>query len=216
MDARVLLDLVARLRLLGRVALDALLHIRQREDLIGRLGPDDVGELADHRVLILAERQLREAGPRIEDVVQEIPAGRLEDLLELRVAGGVGLVDRAHELGGDLRERLLAAVVLVHDARGRRLGRVQDEVLRLRAQAGDLALVMVEREMHARDIRQVRRDVVVADRHLPVLHVLGVGERDLVHQAEAPEQRGAHQAVEVVACDQPVGFRHGSAPPPAR
>ena len=65
---------------------------------------------------------------------------------------------------------------------------------------------MVEGEVDAGNVGQVRRDVALGQLDLAVLHVLGMDEEDVVEHADLLEQRGAHQTVEIGARDQPVAL----------
>ena len=67
---------------------------------------------------------------------------------------------------------------------------------------------MVEREVDARDVRQVGRDVAVGQLDLAVLHVLGVDEQDVVEHA-----RAASAAPRTPARRSPSASPAGSAPP---
>jgi hypothetical protein len=57
--------------------------------------------------------------------------------------------------------------------------------------------MVIECQVHARHIRQIGGDVVVADRDLTVLHILRVDEQDLFDQVQVLEQHRTHQAVEI-------------------
>jgi len=70
-----------------------------------------------------------------------------------------------------------------------------------------LAEVMVEDQVRAGHVREVRRDVLAGDLDLAVLHVFRVDELDLVHHAELLQEHGAYETVEVAARDQSIlGF----------
>jgi hypothetical protein len=69
--------------------------------------------------------------------------------------------------------------------------------------------MMVENQVRSRDVRQVGRDVVRTDVDLPVLHVLGVNELDLLDHVEVLQQHRTHQTVEIAACDK-AEFSHES------
>ncbi len=58
---------------------------------------------------------------------------------------------------------------------------------------------MIERQMHARNKRQIGGDVAFRNFDLAVLHVLGMDELDLVDHVELVEQNGADQAIEIAA-----------------
>ena len=111
-----------------------------------------------------------------------------------------GLVDRAHQILANPREVRLAAKIAVDDAGGGESLGIDDVVGRRAAGAAlDLARMMVERQMAARDIRQVGGDVARRDRDLAVLHVLGMDEGDLVDQFQLFQENAAHQAIEITA-----------------
>ena len=135
-------------------------------------------------------------------VVQQHPAVRVEDIGAV-VLRRVGFVDGLHHLVGDARKRLFRAVVVVDHARGRRCVDF-DDVIAVLAVAQRFRQVVVERQVGARHIGQIGRDVVRPDVDLAVLHVLGVHELDLVDQAHFVQQHGANEAVEVAAGDETV------------
>ena len=142
------------------------------------------------------------------------PVVRVADLV-LGEYRGIAAVDRPHHLLRDVGERPLAAEVVPHHARRRRSVAVDDMV---RAspwpEPVDLALVVVEGQVAALDVGQVRRDRVGIDAHLAVLHVLGVHEIDLVDQVQLLQQHGADEAVEVGAGDELVFLAVGHRGPP--
>ena len=74
--------------------------------------------------------------------------------------------------------------------------------------------MVVERDVHARVVGEVRGDVTGAELDLAVLHVLGVDELHVVEHVEMLEKGGAHQPVEVGARDQSealgLKLRHGA------
>jgi hypothetical protein len=59
--------------------------------------------------------------------------------------------------------------------------------------------MVVERDVHVRVVREVRRDVAGAELDLAVLDVLGVDELDVVEHAEVLEEGGTHEPVEITA-----------------
>jgi hypothetical protein len=59
--------------------------------------------------------------------------------------------------------------------------------------------VVVEGQVHARHVGQVRRDVAAVSSTLPSWTSFGVDEQHVVEDAEVLEQRGAHEPVEVAA-----------------
>jgi hypothetical protein len=135
----------------------------------------------------------------------------VQDLAE-RELGGVALVDGVHQLL-DARERVGAAEVRVDHASGG-LGARHDHVVGGAAlDAQRLGVVVVERDVHVRVVRQVRGDVTRVELDQAVLHVLGVDELDVVEHVEVLEEGGTHQPVEVRARDQSealgLKLRHG-------
>ena len=186
------------------VELDALGDVRRAQDLVDghrRAGVDQL-----HHQLVVGDPEVAEAPEaraRVHQEVQQHPALGVEDLLE-RELGGVGLVDRVHHLLGDVREDGRAAVVLVDHARGR-LGVGPDHVVVMTAGDADrLRGVVVERQVHARVVGQVGRDVGRAQLDLPVLHVLGMHELDVAEDVHLPEEGGTDQPVEIAARHQAV------------
>ena len=205
-DRRAAPDLLARRSGVRAVELDALGDVRGGQHLVGAQLRARVDQL--HHQLVVGDAEVAEAaeaGARVHQEREEDPAGGIEDLA-LGEAGGVGLVDRLHQLLGDAREARRAAEVVVHDTRGRhRLG--ADHVVGGGlVEPVDLRVVVIEREVDARHVRQVRRDVAVGQLDLAVLHVLGVDEEDVVEHAELLEERRAHQSVEIGARHQPVAL----------
>ena len=158
-----------------------------------------------HHQLVVGDPEVAEAaeaGAAVHEEVEQRPALGAQDVVDV-VRGGVGLVDRAHQLVGDVREALGAAEVVVDDAGGRRRGRV-DDVVRRELVAQRLAVVVVEDQVRGRRVREVGEDVALGDLDDAVLHVLGVHEGDLVDHAELLQQDGADEAVEVAAGHEPV------------
>jgi hypothetical protein len=150
-----------------------------------------------------------QARARIHQEVEQIPAIRLEHFLA-RKARGVGLVDCIHHVAPCRREGARAAVVVIDDARRRRRPRVDHVVLALPADVADgFRQVMVERQVRARHVRQIGRDVAGADRDLPILHVLRMDEQDVIDQVQVSQQDGADEAVEVAAGNEAVACRKG-------
>ena len=180
------------------VQVDALGDVRRGEDVLDARRRAGVDQL--HHQLVVRDPEVAEAaeaGARVHQEVEQHPAGRMQDLAE-RELGGVALVDRVHQLL-DAREAAGAAEVLVHHAGGR-IGARDDHVVgRVALDADRLRVVVVEREVHARVVREVGGDVTGADLDLAVLDVLGMNELDVVEDAEVLEERGAHQPVEVAA-----------------
>ena len=186
------------------VELDALGDVRRAQDLADGLGRARVDQL--HHQLVVGDAEVAEAPQAragVHEEVQEHPALGVEDLLE-RELRGVGLVDRVHHLLGDVREHGRSAVVLVDHA-GSRLGARPDHVVVVPARDADhLRGVVVEREVHARVVGEVRGDVGRAQLDLPVLHVLGMNELDVPEDVHLPEEGGTDQPVEIAARHQPV------------
>jgi hypothetical protein len=70
-------------------------------------------------------------------------------------------------------------------------------------------VVVVEDQVRIRRVGEVGGDVGGPDFHLPVLHVLGMHEQDVLDQPELLEQHRADQAVEVTPGNQPISLhRH--------
>ncbi len=132
----------------------------------------------------------------------------MQDLLLAEVRA-VGLVDLHHERLAHVREARLAAEVLVDDPRGRGGLGVDDVVLGALLQADGLAQVVVEGEVNARNVGEIRRDISAGHLDLAVLHVLRVDELDGVEDAPFLEQDGADEAVEVAAGHEPEFLCHG-------
>ena len=188
------------LRLLA-VKVGAFFDVRQREDLVDRV----VHAVADqfHHQVVVGDAEIAESaepGAGVHDEVQQHPALGTKHLVEGEIRA-VALVDGFHQLVADARERRLAAVVVVDDARGAAGVRVDDELAAglLRLEAVDLRLVVVEGDRHAGIVGQVGRDVVFREFDLAVLDVLGVDELDLVDHIELAEHHCAGESVEVAA-----------------
>ena len=130
-----------------------------------------------------------QAGARIDDEVQQRPALRRHDFFK-PVVSRIGLVDGSHHLLGDVGKPSSAAKMVPDHSRGRGGRRVQNEVLFV-GHARRFAGMMVDRQMHTRDKRQVCRDIVVGNRDLAVLHVLGMDELNIVDQVKFTQQHCA-------------------------
>ena len=70
--------------------------------------------------------------------------------------------------------------------------------------AHHLGGMVVERQVHARVVGEVRGDVGRAQLDLPVLHVLGMHELDVPEDVHLPEEGGTDQPVEIAARHQAV------------
>jgi hypothetical protein len=86
-----------------------------------------VHDLVDerHHELVVRDAEVAEAAEAraaVHEEVEQRPALRAQHVVDV-VRGRVGLVDGAHELGGDVGEALGAAEVVVDDAGGRRARR---------------------------------------------------------------------------------------------
>lgn len=98
----------------------------------------------------------------------------------------------------------------VNDAGRRRCIGVDNQVILL-ADALDLAGVVVQTKVDTLDERQVSADVLVGNRDPSLLHVVGLGEHDVVDHFQLVEQRPTDDAVEIGPRDQPEFlFSHGS------
>ncbi len=206
--------------ILLHVEVHALLHVGELEDLLDGVVAAVVDEV--HHQLVVGDlegAEPPEARARVHEEGEQHPALRVEHVLAGE-ARRVGLVDRLHHVEGHAGEGVPPAEMVVHHP-GRGGGFGVDDLVRrgLPAGARHLARVVVEGEVHPGDVGEVGGDVVVRDLHLPVLHVLGVDELDLLDEALLLQEDGADEAVEVAARDETVlplrGFRHGL-PPVAR
>ena len=70
--------------------------------------------------------------------------------------------------------------------------------------AGDLGFVVVERDVNAGDVREIRRDVVACDFDLAVLHVFGMHEENVVDHFHVFEKYGTNEAIKIAASDEAV------------
>ena len=98
----------------------------------------------------------------------------------------------------------------VNDAGRRRCIGVDNQVILL-ADALDLAGVVVQTKVDTLDERQFSADVLVGNRDPSLLHVVGLGEHDIVNHFQLIEQRPTDDAIEIGPRDQPEFlFSHGS------
>jgi hypothetical protein len=74
--------------------------------------------------------------------------------------------------------------------------------------------MVVERQMTARDIRQVGGDVARRDVDLSILHIFGMDKRNLVDEVQLFQENPADQAVEVTAGHQTKSRRCAHNPLP--
>ena len=122
--------------------------------------------------------------------MQQYPAGRAQNFF-LRKLRGVPFIHRRHHLVGNLGKSRFPAVIIIHDAGGGRRVWVNDMILFFAQNAARFAQMMVEREMRAFDIGQIRRDVVRRDLDFAVLHVFRMREFDVVNHVQFFQQHGA-------------------------
>ena len=66
--------------------------------------------------------------------------------------------------------------------------------------------MVVKDQVRVRRVGQVGGDVAGADLYLPVLHVFGMHEQDVLDESELLEQHSTDQPVEVTPSDQPISL----------
>jgi hypothetical protein len=139
----------------------------------------------------------------VDNQIALVPALRIQHFL-LVEAGSVTLVDRHHHVVPRQGEGLFAAVVVVHHARGGRRFGMDHVILALAGIADGFRQMVVKRDVDASDVRQVGRNIVVADGDFAILHVLRMDEQDFVDHIQVLQQYCAHQPIEVAACYQTI------------
>ena len=195
---------------LFEIEIHPFLDVRHLQDLFDRMIHAVVDQL--HHQVIVGNPEIAEPAqsrPGIHQIVQQHPTGGVQDFIHGEV-GAVALVHRFHQLVADAREGFFAAVVVVyHAGRAARLG--VDNQLSAgfeSLQPVHFGFMMVKSEFHPRVIRQVGGDIVLAQFHLPVLHVLGMDELDIVDQVQFLQHHGACQSVKIAARYQSHFFSH--------
>lgn len=68
--------------------------------------------------------------------------------------------------------------------------------------------MMVEGEVTAGSIRKVGSDILGSDVDGSILHILRMGELDVLNLVEHLQQYGAHQTIEITACYQSKSVCH--------
>src|SRR5208283_1340987 len=103
------------------IEFDALLHIWKSQNLFYLVDPG-LKHQVQHKLKVIDPKRIvitSKTSTGIHDKIQQDPALRIHDIFHSKMRG-VRFVNLIHDFFGDIRETILATIIIVYDSRSRK------------------------------------------------------------------------------------------------